>query len=123
MNKFQIKAKHFKDKIYLEYVPGEGYIDGEVQMLEILSEGYHYDTYRFLFHEDHFSPELFDLKTGLAGAIFQKLAVYRIRAVVIIDPSKPKNDRFIQFMTECNHGDQLRFFPERKAAEKWLVSG
>lgn len=102
---------------------GDGFIDSEDSILEILSEGYHYDTNRFLFHQNHFSPELFDLKTGLAGAIFQKLAVYRIRAVVIIDPSKPKNDRFNQFMTECNQGDQLRFFIDRDAAQQWLVSG
>jgi len=109
-------------KPFLECPAGDVLISSEREILELLSLGYGHDTHRFLFREDNFPARLYDLKTGLAGAVFQKLAVYRVRAAVVMGSLEAKNPRFTEFMSECNKGNQLRFFTDREAAVAWLIA-
>lgn len=65
----------------------------------------------------------FSLRTGLAGVITQKFAVYRRRLAVVgdITASVDASPAFRDFVVEANHGDQLWFLPDLSALEQRLA--
>ncbi|MBC7362934.1 MAG: DUF4180 domain-containing protein [Candidatus Aminicenantes bacterium] len=93
----------------------------EQDILDIIALSGENDTQRVLFHQDAFAPEFFDLKTGLAGAVFQKCSNYVIKAVAVVDFDSIQSERFKELMSECNKGGQFRFYSDRATAEKWLI--
>ena len=121
MSTIKVTAKTTDGKTYIESSPGEIFISSERDILDLFADSYEYNTSIFLLFESNFHPDLFDLKTGLAGAVFQKFAVYRAKAAVVLDSGIEKNKRFEEYMYECNQGNQVRFFNDQKAAVKWLV--
>ncbi|MBN2245028.1 MAG: DUF4180 domain-containing protein [Candidatus Aminicenantes bacterium] len=121
MSNIKMTAKTIDGKIFMEFSPGEIRISSEQDILDLFAESYEYNTNLFLLFESNFHPDLFDLKTGLAGAVFQKIAVYHSRAAVVLDSNEKKNKRFEEYMYECNQGNQVRFFSGREKAVEWLV--
>jgi hypothetical protein len=76
---------------------------------------------RLLIDADAFTPEFFDLSTGVAGALAQRLTQYEIRmAGVVPDPSIHSRP-FQDFAREANKGRWFRFFPTREQAVAWLT--
>ena len=70
--------------------------------------------------EDDFAPEFFDLRSGIAGEIFQKCVNYRVSlAIVLADPAR-HGERFAELAYEHRTHPVIRFFPSRDAAEAWL---
>lgn len=80
------------------------------------------DTCRILFDGANFSPEFYELKSGLAGAILQKFSTYWIKAAIVIDTDKITIQRFRELMAECRYNQQLRYFAAEAIAEQWVVS-
>lgn len=75
---------------------------------------------RLLIDHDAVPPAFFDLSTGVAGGIVQRLTMYGIRmAVVVADPSLHSGP-FQDFAREANAGTVFRFFPDRERAVAWL---
>lgn len=65
----------------------------------------------------------FSLRTGLAGVITQKFAIYRRRLAVVGDITArvDASPTFRDFVVEANHGDQLWFLPDLAALEQRLA--
>lgn len=59
-------------------------------------------------------PAFFQLKTGVAGEILQKLTNYRIRVGVLgdVDPHCEASVAFRDFVRESNRGRQVAFQPD-----------
>lgn len=74
-----------------------------------------------MLYAGNFSPDFFDLKTTLAGTLFQKFANYHLRGAGIISLEQIKSERFKELIIESNRGDLFRFFEDKTAAEKWLA--
>jgi uncharacterized protein DUF4180 len=64
--------------------------------------------------------EFFDLSTGLAGELVQKLTNYRIRMAAVVPDLSVHSPRFCEFVREANRGGQFRFFATRDEAIGWL---
>jgi PadR family transcriptional regulator, regulatory protein AphA len=107
---------------YIECEPNDFIIRNERDVLELISVCVENDTNRVMLYEGNLSPEFFDLKTNLAGAVLQKFANYRLRGAAIISLDRLKSERFKELIFECNRGNLFRFFENRDAAEKWLES-
>jgi hypothetical protein len=62
-------------------------------------------------HEANIAPEFFDLRTGLAGDVLQKLVNYRARLVVIGDISRylDRSESLRALVRESNRGRDVRF--------------
>jgi hypothetical protein len=121
MSNLIVTAKTADGKTYIEISPSQSFISSERDVLELFADSYEYNTSLFLLYESNFHPDLFDLKTGLAGAVFQKFAVYHARAAVVLDLGEKKNKRFEEYMYESNQGNQVRYFTDREKAVDWLV--
>ena len=66
-------------------------------------------------------PDFFDLRTGLAGEIFQRFTNYRVRlAIVIADPAA-HGARFNELVREHRSHHAVRFFGSGQAARQWLA--
>lgn len=69
-----------------------------------------------LFHDDFFR-----LKTGIAGAILQKLANYQVRLALVKQPEQKIKGKFMDFISESNHGSQFAVLDNREEAIRWLI--
>jgi hypothetical protein len=65
--------------------------------------------------------EFFDLSSGQAGAILQKLRNYRIRLAVVCPPGTVQfSSRFGEMVAEESRGNHFRLFESREEARAWL---
>jgi hypothetical protein len=79
------------------------------------------DTSLFVLEEMNFAPEFYDLKTGVAGEILQKLSNYRARLAIVGTFKMVGNERFRELMSELNKGSQVRFSRSRDEAISWVM--
>jgi hypothetical protein len=94
-------------------------INSEGDFLDFLGNA---DTNLVIIPDNMLSEDFFDLKTGLAGAILQKIVNYSVRAAFVIGPERKLNERFSELVKEMNKGNDIRFFENIEQAKTWLVS-
>jgi hypothetical protein len=79
-------------------------------------------SHRALLYSSNLPARFFDLSSGEAGAILQKLRNYRIRLAVVIDSAGAVfSTRFGEMVAEEKKGRDFGVFDTRDAALAWLV--
>lgn len=73
--------------------------------------------------EEDLGPDFYDLKTGLAGELFQKVVNYRGRLAIVIRDARAYGDRFSELAYEHRRHPSVRFFEDRALALQWLDGG
>jgi PadR family transcriptional regulator, regulatory protein AphA len=106
---------------YIECLPGTGLIAKENDALDIVAACGEHRILRVMIHAENLSDDFFKLRTGLAGAVLQKLVNYHIRAAAVLTPEQVDQGKFKDMVIETNRGNQFRVFYEREKAEEWLV--
>lgn len=71
---------------------------------------------RIIIHADSFNDEFFDLRTGVAGEIFQKFSNYRMSLSVVGDLSHLTSRSWRDFIRESNRGKTVNFHPTLEEA-------
>ncbi len=75
-----------------------------------------------LLYAPNMTPSFFDLSSGEAGAILQKLRTYGIRVALICPPESVRwSSRFPDLITEENRLPYFRFFESIEPAREWLI--
>jgi hypothetical protein len=69
--------------------------------------------------ESDLSAEFFDLRTGLAGELFQKFTNYRLRLVLIVRDPQIYGDRFSELAREHRTHDRIRIVGSKEEAAAW----
>ena len=100
---------------------GSQKIAKEQDILDILGYCGEIGSNRIMLLEQQLSDEFFRLRTGLLGAVFQKLSNYRVRTAIVISFENAPSARFSELMYETNRGNQIRFFKDITSAERWLI--
>lgn len=62
----------------------------------------------------------FDLRTGFAGELFQKLVNYQIRSVLVLPDFNTYGQRFSELAYEHQEHPQIRFVRTLGEARAWL---
>ena len=107
---------------YLDLLSSDAPISTDRDASDLIAACHEYGSNRLLLRQAALSPVFFDLESGLAGLLLQKLTNYRIRAVLVAsDDSVYRGTRFAELQTETNRGDQFGIFSDRAAAEAWLL--
>jgi len=71
--------------------------------------------------ESDLAREFFDLRSGLAGELFQKFINYKVRiAIVLRDPSA-YGERFAELAYEHASHNLIRFVRSQNEANDWLL--
>lgn len=92
-------------------------IGSEQAALDFFLElSYKENVQHFVLDKDCFPPAFYDLKTGLAGAILQKIVNYRLRLAIVGDFSVYKSQALQAFLYECNKGRHIAFLPTEEEA-------
>ena len=103
-------------------LPGDRLLSSEQDALELVAACGEALTNRLLLSAGCLSPDFYDLRSGLAGAVLLKFSNYRIRAAAVFPGEVAQAGRFGEFVRESNCGSQFRIYPTREEAEAWLVS-
>lgn len=70
--------------------------------------------------EQDLCPDFFDLRSGLAGEVFQKFVNYRAPLAIVLADSNAYGERFSELVYEHRRHATLRFFPDADTARQWL---
>jgi DNA-binding PadR family transcriptional regulator len=106
---------------YIECLSGESKIESQKEALELVAICGEHNTRRLMLHQENLPDEFFQLRTGIAGDILQKLTNYRIKTAAIISPELVDQGRFREMALEANRGQSFRIFDNVKEAEEWLI--
>ena len=76
-----------------------------------------------LFAADALPESFFDLRTGVAGEVVQRLVNYGLRMAAVVPDPAAHGERFTEFAREAARGrGPFRFFADRDAALDWLTA-
>jgi Domain of unknown function (DUF4180) len=73
-----------------------------------------------LLTEGDLSPAFFDLHTGLAGELFQKCMIYKIRLAIVVPRLEAYGKRVSELVHEHRSHSSIRFFDSEDNARGWL---
>ena len=82
-----------------------------------------FGTRGLIFTESDLSPEFFDLKTGVAGELFQKFINYGLRLALIIPDPAHYGDRFNELAREHRSHNNVRIVGTKLEATDWIGQG
>ncbi len=88
--------------------------------LDIFANSMYQGSNRVIIHENNIVPELFDLKTGIAGEVFQKCSNYQVQLAIVGDFSKFKSKSLRDFIFESNKHGQINFVSSIEEAKNIL---
>ena len=108
---------------YIELFSVTPPIRTEQDALELVSLCGENETYRLIIHREALSEDFFMLKTGVAGAVLQKLINYSVKAAIVVPEQAEFGMRFRELALEANKGSQYRFFTSTAEAEDWFKKG
>jgi Domain of unknown function (DUF4180) len=80
-----------------------------------------FGTAGLILTEDDLAPEFFDLRTGLAGELFQKAMNYKVRIAIVLPDPKAYGERFSELAYEHASHEAIRFFRSKDEAIDWLT--
>ncbi|WP_340374201.1 DUF4180 domain-containing protein [Streptomyces sp. SS7] len=101
-------------------------LDGERAALDLIGDAMGHDAELVVVPAERCGEEFFRLRSGVAGAVVQKFANYRLRLAVVGDISRHLADSSAlrDFVYEANRGRQLWFVAdEDELAERLSPTG
>jgi DNA-binding PadR family transcriptional regulator len=108
-------------KKYLYFTSSGSLIQREQDAIDIVSLCAEHDTNAVVLDGDILSDDFVKLRTGLAGAVLQKLGNYNIKAAVVIKGGQSFPARFQEMVSEHSTGNTFRIFTNLNDAVNWLL--
>ncbi|TKC09408.1 DUF4180 domain-containing protein [Pedobacter frigoris] len=104
-----IKAHEIGNIKIAEVVSAEVIVKNAEEGLQLLVDVYYQDFDKIIIHEKNITPDFFNLKSGIAGEILQKVSNYRMQLFIIGEFSKYPGNSIKDFIYESNRGRQVNF--------------
>ncbi|HEX6288683.1 MAG TPA: DUF4180 domain-containing protein [Herpetosiphonaceae bacterium] len=108
---------------FMEGVPGQPLIERAEDVGSVLETCFAHAVDRLLLYPENLTARFFDLSSGEAGMLLQKLRTYHIRLAIVSSPTLRMSRRFADLLADEQRGPDVRLFDERAAAQEWLCSG
>ena len=70
--------------------------------------------------ESNLAPEFFNLRSGLAGELFQKFTNYKVRVAIVLPDPEAYGERFSELAYEHRSHSMIRFVGSADEAKAWL---
>ena len=86
----------------------------------VVATSFEEGVHALLLEREALPETFFDLRTGIAGELAQRVALYGVRVACVVPDLSSRSERFREYARESNLGSQLRFFQTRAEAEAWL---
>lgn len=96
----------------------------ESDALDLIGETYGSDVAWVAIPLGRLSEAFFELRSGLAGAVLQKLTNYRLRVAIVGDVARhgEASKAFADFVTESNRGSHVWFVHDEAELEARLAA-
>ncbi len=108
----------------LEREPGARYLADADDVGRLIEDCFSSGARSALLYADNLPRKFFDLSSGQAGLILQKLRSYRVRLAVVAPKERVvTTHRFNEMAAEERRSGQFALFETREAAAAWLVTG
>lgn len=105
----------------IEGVPAVQLLQSPDDVITLIEACFEHRVRTVLLYAESLTARFFDLSSGEAGAILQKLRNYKIQlAVVVVPGGVTLSPKFQAMMVEERHGNDFAIFADRAAAEAWL---
>jgi hypothetical protein len=88
----------------------------------VIEASFYDATRRVLLYPENLTARFFDLSSGEAGEILQKLRNYHIRLAIVRTPELRLSSRFGELLADERGDPYFGLFDDRAAAEAWLCS-
>lgn len=107
----------------LEGTPGTSLLRSPDDVIDVIGACFENKTRSVLLYAENLTEHFFDLSSGEAGTILQKLRNYHIKLAVVISPGgmTRHTDRFREMAREESRGNDFHIFDDRASAEAWLL--
>lgn len=76
---------------------------------------------KIIVKETNLNPQFFNLRTGIAGEMLQKISNYRKKLAIVGEFEKYNSNALNAFILECNRGNHVFFVSDVESALKRLV--
>lgn len=119
-----LSLSHEGDTAILEGDPEETLMLQVEDTNRVLETCFSLRASRVLLYARNVTPRFFDLSSGEAGAILQKLRNYGVQ-LALVCPTGPIrfSTRFAEMVAEERRGQHFAVFETREAARAWLARG
>ena len=108
----------------LEREPGTRYLADATDVGRLIEDCFSSGARRALLYAENLPYKFFDLSSGQAGLILQKLRTYRVRLAVVAPQERVMpSPRFHEMAAVERRSGQFALFETREAAAAWLVTG
>jgi hypothetical protein len=90
--------------------------------IEDVSEvmGHCFSSHGLLITEAELSGDFFNLRTGIAGELFQKCTNYQINLALVVKDFSAYGERFSELIYEHRNHRAIRFYSSELEAREWL---
>ncbi len=106
---------------FMEGPPGAPFMQRIEDANLVIEACYSAGVQSALLYAPNLTARFFDLSSGEAGAILQKVRTYRIRLAVVYDPETvPFSTRFGEMAAEEGRTGWFRIFESARGAREWL---
>ncbi|XXY51633.1 DUF4180 domain-containing protein [Sorangium sp. So ce269] len=107
--------------LFVEGAPGQGLMSSVRDVDRVIEACFSDRVGCALLYAANLTPSFFDLSSGEAGAMLQKLRNYRIRLAVVCPPGGVDfSSRFGEVVAEERRGSDFGVFETREAAVAWI---
>ncbi|PYP76236.1 MAG: DUF4180 domain-containing protein [Gemmatimonadetes bacterium] len=108
----------------LEREPGMRYLADADDVTRLIDDCFSSGARTALLHADNLPRKFFDLSSGQARLILQRLLTYRVRLAVVAPKERVvPSPTFTEMAAEKRRSGQFALFETRDAAAAWLVTG
>jgi hypothetical protein len=108
----------------LEREPGMRYLADANDVGRLIEDCVSAGARSALLYADNLPGKFFDLSSGQAGVILQKLRTYKVRLAVVAPTERVvASTLFKEMLVEERKSGQFAMFETRDAAAAWLVTG
>jgi hypothetical protein len=104
-----IKYHVLNKQTIAELMPESDQINGADDMVDLLGNISYNNCGTVVIYQKSLNPAFFDLKSGVAGEILQKVSNYRARLAIVGDFSKNESKSLQDFIRESNKRGTVLF--------------
>lgn len=118
----ELAVREMEGQRFVEGVPGQAFLERGDDVGRVLEACFEHEVSRALLYSENLPEPFFDLSSGVAGTILQKLRNYQVRLAVVRAPTLQLSRRFSELLIDEQRGHDFRVFDTQIEAQHWLCS-
>lgn len=119
----ELSVSETNGRRFMEGPLGQPLMRQMADLVSVMEACFGEDVHALLLYPENLTTHFFDLSSGEAGEILQKLRNYNIRLAVVGTPTLHMSRLFGELLADEQRGPYFRLFDARSAAQDWLCTG